>query len=97
MGVRIRYEFTSDFEGVEWRCDIHDSDYAAGINTANGNGFNITYNGNGSAPLANVFGSSCELTLLWGDNDTFYTGFINDLKAATEHEFALVIYKDSNL
>lgn len=97
MGVRIRYEFTSDFEGVEWRCDIHDSDYAAGINTANGNGFNITYNGNGSSPLANVFGSSCELTLMWGDNDAFYTGFINDLKAANEHEFALVIYKDSSL
>jgi hypothetical protein len=97
MGVRIRYEFTSENEGVEWKCDIHDSDYAASINTAKGNGFQITYNGNGDAPLANVKGSSCRLELLWTDADTFMTGFINDLKAANEHEFALVIYKNNNL
>lgn len=97
MGVRIRYEFTSENEGIQWKCDIHDSDYAASINTAQGNGFNITYNGNGDAPLANIKGSSCRLELLWTDADTFMTGFINDLKAANEHEFALVIYKDNNL
>jgi hypothetical protein len=97
MGVRIRYEFTSDFDGVQWQCDIHDSDYAAAINTASGNGFQITYNGNGDAPLANIKGSSCRLNLIWREDDTFYTGFINDLKGANEHEFALVIYKDSSL
>jgi hypothetical protein len=97
MGVRIRYEFTSDFDGVQWQCDIHDSDYAAAINTASGNGFQITYNGNGDAPLANIKGSSCRLNLIWREDDAFYTGFINDLKGANEHEFALVIYKDSSL
>jgi len=97
MGVRIRYEFTSEFDGVQWQCDIHDSDYAAAINTASGNGFQITYNGNGDAPLANIKGSSCRLNLIWREDDAFYTGFINDLKGANEHEFALVIYKDSSL
>ena len=97
MGVRIRYEFTSDFDGVQWQCDIHDNDYAAAINTASGNGFQITYNGNGDAPLANIKGSSCRLNLIWREDDAFYTGFINDLKGANEHEFALVIYKDSSL
>ena len=91
--VRYRAEFYSQ-NTIEWKIDLYDSDYAAGVNTFNvkGDGFTISYNGELLGPIV---GSEVKINFYIENSDQ--ETLITDIIGAHEERFSVQIYKASVL
>jgi len=91
MAKRFDILFTT-LEAQNWRVEIHDQNFAGSSTEINGKyeGFNQSWNG-ASSLLSPILGSQCKFSMLI--ENTFQENFLNELIAADEERFRLVIFK----
>lgn len=95
MGVRLRNEFTS-IAGIEWKIDIHDTDYSSSVLTFTTSlpGFTLKYM-SGKERYDPIIASQVKVFGLVEDSDL--EDLITDVTGAGEGRFFVQIYKDAAL
>jgi hypothetical protein len=97
MGVIYRHEFTSNIESIEWKIDIHLSGHGGAVTDfqCSTPGFTLSYKGEVEERNQPIKGSECVVHFLV-ENSSDLT-FIQNIAAADEKEYSILVYKDSNL
>lgn len=96
--MALRYYIEPEtLRGVEWRLEIHDSDFVGTATEVTGGpeGFGVDYEGDTGEPYTPVFPSS--LTFDFLIEDSGHEGFLSQLVNAREERFSVVLKRGSGL
>lgn len=96
--MALRYYIEPEtLRGVEWRLEIHDSDFADAATEVTGgpDGFSMDYEGDAGEPYTPIFPSS--LTFDFLIEGSGHEAFLSELVNAREERFSIVVKRGSGL